>query len=57
MRELFIKKAIEFDDFYFPPAKNTKSEIIYNKFYFSSSNNIYTVFKDLISSLKKSIFS
>lgn len=49
MRELFIKKAIEFDDFYFPPAKNTKSEIIYNKFYFSSSNNIYTVFKDLIS--------
>lgn len=52
MRELFIKKAIEYDNFYSRLGRNKISETSERNFYFKSSNNVYTVFKELLAEHK-----
>ncbi len=48
MRELFIKKAIEYDNFYSHLGRDNISEISDKNFYFRSCNNVYRVFKELL---------
>lgn len=50
MRDLFLKKAIEYNDFYFPINRDDDFKCTEDfEFYFQTSTRVYNIFKELMS--------